>query len=447
MKHIVVLGAGKSTSYLIANLLQNAQAEDWFVTVADLNVENAKKLVAGHQRGQAVAFDANDAATRTALIAKAQLVVNMLTRPFQHLIALECLNNQTHMVTASYEDPRVAKLDADAHRKGLLFLNEMGLDPGIDHMVAMSMIQRIRNNGGYVSSFRSYGGGLPSPETQTNPLRYAITWNPRNVLMAGEDGALYKEDGKIKLLPFHQVFQRTWPVEIEGVGTFEAYPNRDSLSYKTDLGLAKEQTIIRGTLRYPGWSETWQHIVYLGLANEVMKVPDLHDMTYRDLTEMCLPQAEGKVKLEHQVANHLGINPTGTIMHNLKWLGIFSKEKIGIKAGTVADVMIHLINQKLIMPPDGRDMVILQHEIECTYPEQQDRKEKLISTMIEYGNREGTAIAKTVGLPIAMAVQLILAGTIPLTGCHIPTHPAVYEPVLADMEKYGITFSEKVVPL
>lgn len=447
MKHIVVLGAGKSTSYLVANMLQNAQANDWFVTVADLNVEGAKKLVAGHQRGQAVAFDANDAATRTALIAKAQLVVNMLTRPFQHLIALECLNNQSHMITASYEDPRVAKLDADAHRKGLLFLNEMGLDPGIDHMVAMSMIQRIRNNGGYVSSFRSYGGGLPSPETKTNPLRYAITWNPRNVLMAGEDGALYKEAGKIKMLPFHQVFQRTWTVEIEGIGTLEAYPNRDSLSYKNDLGLTKEQTIIRGTLRYPGWSETWQHLIHLGLTNEVMKVPDLHDMTYRDLTEMCLPHSEDNRRLEHQVANYLGISPTGTIMENLKWLGIFSKEKVGIKAETVAEAMIHLLNRKLVMPPDGKDMVILQHEIDCVYPGTDDRKEKIISTMIEYGTEHGTAIAKTVGLPIALAAKLILTGEIPLTGCHIPTHPAVYEPVLADMAQYGITFSEKVAPL
>ncbi|MGB6649940.1 MAG: saccharopine dehydrogenase C-terminal domain-containing protein, partial [Bacteroidota bacterium] len=314
MKHIVVLGAGQSTPFLISYLLKHAEENDWFVTVGDLNGALAERSVAGHPRGQGFAFDINDAPTRSALMSKAQVVINMLTRPYQYLVALECLNNGAHMLTASYEEPGIRSLDADAHRNNILILNEMGLDPGIDHMKAMQLIQRVRGRRGTVLSFVSYGGGLPAPEADTNPLRYAITWNPRNVLLAGEDGALYREEGKIKLLPFHQVFERTWTVNVEGVGTFEAYPNRDSLSYEKALGLRKDRTIIRGTLRYPGWSETWQHIVHLGLTNESLLIPGLEKMSYRDLTETCLPLSPEGAKLEHELADYLGISRTGRIM-------------------------------------------------------------------------------------------------------------------------------------
>ena len=443
MKHIVVLGAGQSTSYLIAYLLKAAQEYDWFVTVGDRDLEVARSAIGAHPRGQAIQLDVNDAATRNALISKAQVVVNMLTRPFQYLIGLECLNNGAHMVTASYEHDRIRDLNGDAHRKDILILNEMGLDPGIDHMKAMQLIQRVRNRGGVVLSFRSYGGGLPDPAAATNPLRYSITWNPRNVLMAGEDGALFREDGKIKMLPFHQVFQRTWTVEIPGIGEFEAYPNRDSLAYEEDLGLQKDHTIIRGTLRYPGWSETWQHIVHLGLANESLHIPHLKDMSYRELTEMCVPSSDAKAKLEQQVADHLGISRTGTIMKNLRWLGLFSKDKIGSDASTVAGAMLTLIREKLRMPPGARDMVILHHELEAEFPDEGNRRERLNATLVEYGEEGGmTAIARTVGLPVAVAAKLLLTDQLPLTGCHIPTHPAVYMPVLAELEESGLRFTE-----
>jgi saccharopine dehydrogenase-like NADP-dependent oxidoreductase len=448
MKRILVLGAGQSTSYLISYLLEHAEQHNWFVSVCDKDAGLANQRVAGHPRGQAIPFDVNDATTRSALISKVNLVINMLASPFQPLVALECLNSGTHMLSASYEHPLVRNIDADAHRKNILILNEMGLDPGVDHMVAVSMIQRIQKSGGVITSLISYGGGLPAPEVNTNPLRYAITWNPRNVLMSGEDGALFKEDGKVKLLPFHHVFRRTWTVEVEGIGFLEAYPNRDSLSYEAALGLREDHTIIRATLRYPGWSETWQHIVHLGLVNEALRIPNLKNLTYRELTEMCLPASEAKVKLEQQVANYLGISPTGKIMENLRWLGLFSKEKIGIDADTVADVMIHLIKEKLRMPPDVRDMVILVQEIEAFYPEENNRKEKVTSTMVEYGDTKNfTAIAKTVGLPIGIAAGLILSGKIPITGCHIPTHAAVYEPVLHELKEHGMKFKETVSPV
>ena len=448
MKHIVVLGAGQSTPFLIFYLLQSAEENDWFITVGDLNGELAERSVAGHPRGQGIALDINDAATRSALMSKAQVVINMLTRPYQYLVALECLTNGAHMLTASYEEPRIRSLDADAHRKNILILNEMGLDPGIDHMKAMQLIQKVRSRGGTVVSFVSYGGGLPAPEANTNPLRYAITWNPRNVLMAGEDGALYREDEKIKLLPFHQVFDRTWTVEVDGVGTFEAYPNRDSLSYEKALGLREDRTIIRGTLRYPGWSETWQHIVHLGLTNESLQIPGLQEMNYRDLTEMCLPLSPKGAKLEHEVADYLGISRTGRIMENLRWLGLFSHERIGREVTTVAGAMIDLIRRKLMMPEGARDMVILVHEIEAIYPEEGNRREKITSTMIEYGIPGGfTAISRTVGLPIAVAARLLLRDELPLTGCQIPTHPAVYDPVLRELTQNDLEFTERTETL
>lgn len=445
MKHVLVLGAGQSTSYLIQYLLHHAEELDWMVTICDRSVTLAQQAAAGHPRAQAVAFDIADSATRSALIGKADVVINMLTRSFQHLVALECINHGVHMLSASYEDAKVGSLDVEAHRKNILILNELGLDPGIDHMLAMSRIQAVHARGGIVTSFKSYGTGLPSPDLNPNPLQYVITWNPRNVLMAGEDGAIYKEDGKIKILPFHAVFQRTWTVEIEGLGTFEAYPNRDSLSYETELGLDHVQTIIRGTLRYPGWSETWQQIVHLGMTNEILPIPDLKNKTYAELTEMFLPETTPIRKLEQQVARHLGVSPTGRIMSNLRWLGIFSKQKIGIEAKTAAEVMIHLIKEKMKMPAGARDMVILHLETESLFTEESNRKEKTTTTMIEYATTNGTtAIARTVGLPVAIATKLLLTGKLPLRGCHIPTHKGVYEPILKELELSGLIFQENV---
>jgi saccharopine dehydrogenase-like NADP-dependent oxidoreductase len=439
MKHILVLGAGKSTSYLVSHLLREAQEHDWFVTVCDKDPAVAQARINGHTRGQAIGLDINDTSARTAMIGKANIVVNMLTRPYQYLIAVDCLNNNAHMLSASYEDIKVKTLETDAHRRNILILNEMGLDPGIDHMTGMAILEKIRAAGGFVTSFRSYGGGLPAPEVAAGPLQYSITWNPRNVLMAGEDGAIFKEDGKIKVLPFHQVFQRSWIVEVEGVGTMEAYPNRDSLAYEHILGLKQNHTIVRGTLRYPGWSETWQHIVHLGLANESLRIPKLHDISFRELTEMFVPAIEGKMRLEQQMASYLGISPTGHIMQNLKWLGLFSKDKIGLEVETAADVMIHLMQEKLRLPDGARDMVVLVHEVEALYPKEKNRVEKITDTMIEYGTPRGeTAISRTVGLPLAITTRLILEGEIPLTGCHIPTHPAIYKPVLVELEKAGL---------
>lgn len=450
MKQILILGAGQSTPYLINYLLNEAKNHDWFVTVGDRDISAAQRQVDNHPNGAAIEFDANDAAMRSAQFEKADIVVNMLSPVFHHLVALECLNHNAHMISASYESKEVGDLNLDAHRKGLLILNEMGLDPGIDHMSAMKLIHSVQKEGGIIETFLSYGSGLPAPEVKSNPLDYCITWNPRNIVRAGEVGAQYMEDGKIKILSHHTVFTRSWMVDVDGVGTLEAYPNRNSLVYKEIFGIESVKTMIRGTLRYPGWSETWHQLIRLGLPNDTMPNPHLKEMSYREFLEIFLPLHLSGSKLEQRVANFLNISPTGKIMENLKWLGLFSNELIGANPANASEVMINLLLKKLPLPAGAQDMVILQHEIEAQYPEKNNHRERIRSTLIEYGDsgQPGfTAMAKTVGLPAAIATKMALTGQLPLTGCQLPTHPAIYEPVLEELEKSGISFKEKLIPV
>ncbi|PID62547.1 MAG: saccharopine dehydrogenase [Ignavibacteriae bacterium] len=444
MKNILILGAGQSAPYLISYMLNEAEKNNWFVTVADRDENLAKKSVNGHANGEGIGFDVNDSNKRHLLIQKSDIVINFLTPTFQYLIALDCLRFKKHVITASYENRRVAELDRDAKNSGVLILNEMGLDPGIDHMSAMSILAKIRDEGGNIKSFISYGSGIPAPEVDSNPLKYCITWNPSNIVTAGDAGAQYLEDGYIKLIPHHEVFNRTWNVDIEGVGTLEAYPNRDSLLYQKIFNLEDVDTMIRGTLRYPGWSETWGQIVKLGLYLNTFTLPDISEMTYAQFTEMFLPLHVSGPKLQTRIANYLGISPTGKIMDNLEWLGLFSDKKIVRKFKTPMELMIELIKEKMPLPEGESDMVILHHDIVASYGENKKSK-RINSTMIDYGdpNTNITAIAKTVGAPAAIAAKLVLNGELNLTGCHIPTNKTIYTKVLTELETLGIKFRER----
>jgi saccharopine dehydrogenase-like NADP-dependent oxidoreductase len=275
-----------------------------------------------------------------------------------------------------------------------------------------------------------------------------ISWNPRNVVMAGENGAQYLENGKIVIVPFHNVFQHTWIVEVPGLGTMEAYPNRDSLAYQKQYGFENADTVIRGTLRYPGWCETWFHIIRLGLPNETLTIPDLSERTYAELTQMFLPPDVNGGEIEQRVAAFLHISPTGHIMEKLRWLGLFSNEKINKKVETSAEVLTELINEKLKLHEMARDMVVLQHQLIVQYPEEKNRKEKIVSTMINYGEKAGfSSMAKSVGLPAAIVARLLMEKKLPLTGCHIPTHPLIYEPVLKELGEADFHFKETVYEL
>lgn len=447
MKNVLVLGAGQSTPFLIEYLLNHAESGGWFVTVGDRNVSLAQGRINRHPRGNALQIDANDVAMLSGLIKQSDVVVNLLAPMFQHQVALLCVEHGKHMVSASYQDRRVRDLRMDAQRQGILILCEIGLDPGIDHMTAMSLINDVRDKGGRIKGFVSYGSGVPAPDSLSNPIKYAVTWNPRNVVMAAESGAQYLIDGKIKLVPPWDVFQRSWVVNVEGIGSMEAYPNRDSLSYQSLYGLEHAATMIRGTLRYPGWSEMFLQIVRLGLPNETLRVPDLGNRTYAELVEMFLPRGATGADIEQRVAHRLSISPTGAIMDKLRWLGLFSQEKVGIDGETVAEAMIHLLKSKLRLGDNERDMVLLVHELEVEYQES-GRREKVVSTMTEYGVPGGhTAMSKTVGLPAAIAVRLLLANELPITGSHIPTHPAIYRPVLDELKSAGLSVTETTRPI
>ena len=448
MKRILVLGAGASSPYLISYLLENAVEEDWFVTVGDRELQAAADRVGGHPRGQAIAFDVNDSDLLSAQIEQADLVVNLLAPTFQTLVAWDCIHHARHMISVSYRDARIRDLEPDAIRKGLLILTEVGLDPGIDHMSTMAVVDRINAAGGVITGYESYGGGLPAPDTIDNPFAYVITWNPRNVVMAGEKGAQFLDNGQVRIVPFHQLFQNSWTVNVPGIGTMEAYPNRDSLSYREIYGIPAATTMIRGTIRYPGFCETWSQMVRLGLPNETMRVPDLEQQSWADLVTMFLPSSAAGDDLPSRVANYLNISPTGNIIENLRWLGLFSDEPTGVRGDTAAMAMTELLNRKLLLSPDARDMVILQHDFAVRYPDDRNRRERITATLIEHGDPKGhTAMARTVGMPAGVAAKLLLAGELPLTGCHIPTHPAIYGPILRELEQNGLVFKERVEAL
>ena len=448
MRNILVLGAGQSATFLIDRLLVRAVEQGWFVTVGDRDEELAARAVDRHPRGEALAFDVNDAELRAAQIERSAVVVNLLPQHFQSVVAGDCVQHGKPMVSVSYKDRRMGELESDAQRKGVLLLTEVGLDPGIDLMSAMAIVGRVHDQGGVVESFESYGSGVPAPEVKSNPLRYCITWNPRNVAMAGEQGAQYLEEGQVKIVPWHQLFHHSWPKDVAGLGEMEAYPNRDSLSYRDVFGIPDAATVIRGTLRYPGWSETWHQIVRLGLPNEHIAIPNLARLSFREIVEMFLPRSVSGSGVEGRLANYLQISRTGRIMDNFRWLGLFSSEVLGIAGTTPADALIFLLKSKLELPAGGRDMIILLHEILARYPRENGRAERVTSTLVHYGEPGGTtAMAKTVGLPAAVAVELLLAGRLPLTGCHVPTHPAIYQPVLSRLEDEGLRFHETIEPV
>jgi len=445
MKKILVLGAGQSSPYLIHTLLENANQYDWYVTVGDLDVNLAQQRVGRHERGEAVHFDMSDADLRETLIQSADVVVCMMPPIFQTLLATDCVRLKRSMISASYRSAEIRDLVRDAERHGVLILCEMGLDPGIDHMSAMHLIQNIQDEGGRITGFCSYGSGIPAPDQPQNPLRYVITWNPRNVVMAGEAGAQYLEDGRIKLTPYHKVFDRTWPVEVNGLGTLEAYANRDALSYMKLYGLEHVTTMVRGTLRYPGWSETWSAIVHLGLPNETLRIPDLARRCPREVVEMFLPLnlSDSEVQTEERVARYLGISLTGTVIENLRWLGLFDARACNCPGDTAADMMVSMLREKLPLRPDQRDMVVLKHQVDVEYPDGRSDK-RVVSTLISKGEPGGfTAMSKAVGLPAAIGVKLYLTDQIHLTGTHIPTHPSIYEPALRELAHEGMSFLEE----
>lgn len=442
MKQILVLGAGHSAPYLIHHLLERASEYDARVTVADADADAAAAAVGNHSRGRALALDVDDEDALRREVAAADVVVHLLPPRFQGLVAAECVRGGSHMVSASYRSKEVEELAGAAADRGLRLLCELGLDPGMDLMSAMATIERLERQGGVVESCESYGGGVPAVHSQHNPWRYVVTWNPRNVVMAAEHGAQYMKDGRIRLLPWQRVFQTTWDVEVPNLGTFEAYANRDSLHYRDLLRLWQATTLVRGTLRYPGWGELWHQLVKLGLPNERLELPQPESYTYRDLVEMFLPGGSGEV--ERRTAEFLGLDPGGELIGKLSWLGLFSDRPLGEHMTTPASALAGLMKERLSLGRGDCDMVVLHHVFGVRYPETGARQQ-VLSTFVAHGDPAGfTAMAKSVGLTAALGVEMVLGDRVPLAGALIPTVPELYQPLLADLEKHGFGFSEEV---
>jgi len=448
MRRVVVLGAGRSAPYLIRHLVSLAPERGWHVTVADMHVDQARAAIGDASHAEAISLDATEEPELKKVIHGADVVANLLAPRFQAGVARHCIDAGAHMVSVSYLARETLERDHWARDRGVLLLGEMGLDPGIDHMMAAMAVRSAVGHGGRITSFRSFGSGVPAPDSDSNPLRYLVTWNPWNVATSGAAGAQYLLDGDIRIVPHERLFLHTWPVEIDGVGTLEAYPNRDSLGYLEPFALNGVRTMVRGTLRWPGFCETWSKVVRLGLANDTVKIPRLAERSPREVVRMFLPIPVPLDRVEAAATLFLELNPTGQTMAHLRFLGLFDEEPSGCEGDTAAAMLAHLLQTRLAPAPDSRDMVVIVHEMDVEYPRRELRPERLTYTMVEYGHPATmSAMAKTVGLPTALAVEMILDGRLDLVGCQLPTHPAICESVLAGLKARGLTFTERVEPL
>lgn len=437
-KRILLLGAGLVTRPLVKYILD---IPEFMLTIATRTATKAYALIGDHPRGMAEQFDIEKTPDDLdSLVRQHDLTISLLPAMHHPKVAETCVRHGKQMVTTSYVSPAMRELDGPAREKGILILNEIGLDPGIDHMSAMKIIHGVENSGGRVTSFRSYCGGLPAPEANTNPWGYKFSWSPRGVVLAARNDAKYLENGEVVEIPGEELFDHFHILEVEGLDEpFEAYPNRDSLGYIDLYGLKDAKTMYRGTLRNIGHCATWKKLAEIGLFDiEVMK--DLGGMTYRDFIAK-LADLPNDDDLEKNLAEKYDFPEHPPVMEKWKWLGLLDEKPLPSAESSPLDLLVHVFLEKLQFEPGERDMVVLHHEFIGDY---EDRQDRITSTLIDFGiPNSDTAMARTVGLPAAVAVKLILKGEIKMSGVHIPVVPEIYEPVLSELEELGIKFTEK----
>ena len=441
MKKILIIGAGLSTISLIEYLLENAEEHDWQITVGDISEENARRKVNGNPRGTAKVFNIKDDLESWNSIAQHDVVISMLPAALHHLVAEKCIDLRKPMLTASYVTDQIKALDEKAKKAGVPILMELGLDPGIDHMSALKVMNRIKGEGGKLTSFYSFTGGLIAPESDNNPWNYKFTWNPRNVVVAGQGVSQYIQNGRYKFIPYHRLFDRIMTRKILQYGDFEVYANRDSLKYREIYGMDDIPSLFRGTVRKPGFAKAWNVFVRLGLTEDDYIIEDSENMTYRQFINAYM-KYEPNVPVEIKLQEYCSSASDPVVFEKLKWLGIFDDRKIGLKNATPAQILQKLLEEKWTMDPDDKDMIIMQHEFKYTTADNEDKM--IVSAMAYIGeNQEKTAMAVTVGLPLAITTKLLLTGKINLTGVNLPVHKQIYEPVLEELGKFGIIFKEK----
>lgn len=434
--NILVLGAGMVSRPLVRYLLDQP---GFSVLMASRTVSKAEKIINGHPDGKAISLDVSDDALLEKLVSESDIVVSLLPYTFHVKVANLCIKHKKHLVTTSYVSDNMKALDEKAKDAGVLFLNECGLDPGIDHMSAMRIIHDVETNGGRVISFRSTTGALPSHEANNNPFGYKFSWAPRGVLLASRNAARWLENGKEISIPGEQLFENYILQNVPGVGTFENYPNRNSLPYKDIYGLKDAKTVYRGTFRMTGWCETLRNIVALGWLSED-PIKGFSGKTYGDMTRKLI-NVQPSDNIIEATAKFLDLETYSAVIKRLEWLGLFSDELLPDDRDNPLDYLNMLTLNKMKLDKSEKDMIVMHHEFIAEYP---SKKEYITSTLVDYGMPNGdSAIARTVGLPAAIAVKMILHGKIDLTGVHIPVIPEIYNPILDELEDIGIKFDEK----
>jgi saccharopine dehydrogenase-like NADP-dependent oxidoreductase len=445
MKTILILGAGLSASSLIRYLLNHSIEHNWQLRVVDRDIDLVKRKLNNHPNGVALSFNALDSNERGPEIKSADLVISMLPARFHVGIAKDCINLKTNLITPSYISPEMRELNQAAKDVGIIIMNEIGVDPGIDHMSAMKIIHTIQEKGGEVTSFKSFCGGLIAPEFDLNPWNYKFTWNPRNVVVAGQGGAsCFIDHNEYKYIPYNRLFSRLFFTTIEGYGEFEGYANRDSLSYRKTYGLETIPTILRGTLRRPGFCYAWNIFIELGMTDDSYKLEKSEELTPRTFLNAFLPYRYLR-SVEDKFKDFLR-DDRADLFHRFEWLGLFDNSTpIGLKDATPAQLLEKILVNKLVLEPADKDMLVMYHEFEYEY---EGQHYSINSSMVNIGEDQTfTSMSNTVGLPTAIAAKMILNGQLKTKGVTLPIQPEVYNPILEELASFNIRFVETEIQL
>lgn len=443
MENILIIGAGRSATSLISYLLQQAVELDWWITVADVDVNLAEEKIAAHPRGKALSFDIRNEEQRRAIISKQDIVISMLPAIMHGDVARDCVELGKHMATASYVSADMRQLEGEAIKKGVLLLNECGLDPGLDHASAMKVIDDIKAKGGVLRSFKSYCGGLVAPQSNDNPWGYKFSWNPRNVILAGQGTAQWLDKGTIHFIPYNRLFLQTDTIVTEKYGQFEAYANRDSISYIDVYGLNGIQTMLRGTLRQTGYCKAWQVFVALGLTDDTSRISQANKMTYTSLMRAFLPGYPADVR--SGLKQLMGKEWTSEVEAMLEYLELFNDRPITITEGSPAQILQVLLEEKWLLRKGDRDLIVMQHQFEYQLPGSDGLNRIHSSLALEGKDEQQTAMAMTVGLPLAITVKNFLTGKFKLSGVQIPIRQEIYQPMLKELESHHIQFVEQTI--
>jgi saccharopine dehydrogenase-like NADP-dependent oxidoreductase len=442
MRRLLILGAGLVSRPIIRDFLDRGGYE---VTVATLVEEHARALIAGHPAGRAVAVDADDDRALDRLVGQADLVVSLLPFAYHPQVARSAIRHRISMVTTSYISREMEFLHDEAREAGVMILNEIGLDPGIDHISSLRTIDEIRDSGGRLDSFSSCTGGLPSPEAADNPWRYKFSWSPRGALLAGRNDARYLKDGRVIEIRGPDLFDHYWPYPVETLGDFEVYPNRDSLRYVELYGLEGIGGMLRGTIRYPGWSRTMKVLADLGMF-AVAPRDWPADATYASVTEAGIGPGSDSGALRQRLARRFGLTDDDDVLVRIAWAGLLDGDRLPNRHLSPLDALAHRLQERMAYSPGERDMVVMRHRFEASWPD--GRREARISLLVTYGEPHGdSATSRTVSLPAAAAVRSILEERLVFPGVRLPLDRRLYLPILAELERAGIAFREWTLPL